>query len=50
MFYTLTSGYDFTGKTINVIDRPKWVKSVFVSPQGNIVLEVVRKGLLIVVK
>ena len=48
--YALTSGYDFTGKTINVIDKPKWVKSVAVSPQGDVVLEAVGKGLMIVVK
>lgn len=48
--YVLTSGYDFMGKTINVIDKPKWVKSVSVSPQGDVVLEAVGKGLMIVVK
>ena len=47
--YALTSGYDFTGKTINVIDKPKWVKSVSVSPQGDVVLAAVGNGFMVIV-
>ena len=36
--YALTSGFDFTGKTVNVVDQPGWVKSVSVDESGNLVL------------
>ena len=35
--YTLTSGIDFTGKTVNLIDEPKWVQRIAVK-NGNLVL------------
>ena len=47
--HTLTSTYDFTGKTVNLVDKPKWVKSVNVVG-GNIVLKANPKGLMVFVK
>lgn len=47
--YALTSGYDFTGKTVDVADSPKWVKGVTVVG-GNIVLEVKPRGTMIVIR
>ena len=47
--HTLTSTFDFTGKTVNIVDKPDWVKSVDVV-EGNLVLTVKPKGMLIVVK
>ena len=47
--HTLTSTYDFTGKTVNLVDKPKWVKSVDVVG-GNIVLKANPKGLMVFVK
>ena len=48
--YTLTSGLDFSGKTLNLVDKPKWVKSAEVDGSGNIVLTVLNRGLVIYVK
>ena len=48
--HTLTSGYDFTGKTVNLVDPPEWVASVSVDGSGNIVLTAKRKGLMFIVK
>ncbi len=36
--YQLTSGYDFTGKSINVENRPPWAASVLVDKSGNLVM------------
>ena len=36
--YTLTSGYDFTGKTINLVDPSGLVASIAIDGNGNIVL------------
>lgn len=47
--YTLTSGIDFTGKTVNLVDLPDWVQSVGVSG-GNIVLTVKPVGFVIIVQ
>ena len=47
--HSLTSTYDFTGKAVNLIDPPKWVKSVDVVG-GNIVLTAKPKGLMVFVK
>lgn len=47
--HTLTSTFDFTGKSVNLVDNPDWVKSVDVV-DGNLVLTVKPKGMLIVVK
>ena len=47
--HVLTSGYDFTGKTIQLVDAPDWVQSVNVV-DGNIVLSVKPKGLVVIVK
>lgn len=47
--YTLTSTFDFTGKTVNVVDKPDWVKSVEVV-DGNLVLAVNPKGFMMIVK
>jgi len=46
---TLTTGYDFTDTTLTLVDRPDWVKGVSVV-DGDIVLEVKRKGLVVIVK
>ena len=48
--YTLTSGLDFSGKTLNLVDRPKWVKSAAIDGSGNIVLTAHNRGLMIYVK
>lgn len=48
--YTLTSGYDFRAKTVNLVDSPKWVKGISVDTGGNIVLEVKPRGTMIVVR
>lgn len=47
--YTLTSTFNFTGKTVNVIDKPKWVKSVD-AVGGNIVLTAKPTGMILIVK
>ena len=44
--HTLTSGYDFTGKTVNLVDPPDWVQSVGIDV-GNIVLTVKPVGFII---
>ena len=44
--HTLTSGIDFTGKTVNLVEAPDWVQSVGVGG-GNIVLTVKPVGLVI---
>ena len=44
--YTLTSGMDFSGKTVNLVDKPDWVKSVDVV-DGNLVLTVKFVGFII---
>ena len=48
--FTLTSGWDFSGKTLNVVDRPKWVQSAEIDGSGNIVLAVKPRGTYIIVK
>ena len=45
--YTLTSGMDFSGKTVNLVDKPEWVRSVAVDAEGNLVLTTASKGLII---
>ena len=45
--YVLTSGCDFTGKTVNIVDKPDWVQSVTVDAEGNLVLTTASKGLII---
>ena len=47
--HTLTSTFDFTGKTVNLVDKPKWVKSVDIV-DGNLVLTVKPKGMMLIVK
>ena len=47
--HTLTSTFDFTGKTVNLVDKPDWVRSVDIV-DGNLVLTVKSKGLMILVK
>ncbi len=44
--YTLTSTFDFTGKAVNLVDKPDWVKSVDVV-DGNLVLTVKFGGFII---
>ena len=41
---------DFTGKTVNLIDRPKWARGVSVDENGNLMLAVISNGLVILVK
>ena len=48
--YTLTSAMDFTGKTVNLVDKPKWVKSIEVDEGGNLVLTAIPKGFMLIVK
>ena len=45
--YALTSGMDFSGKTVNLVDKPVWVRSVAVDAEGNLVLTTASKGLII---
>ena len=45
--YTLTGGMDFTGKTVNIVDRPDWVQSVEIDASGNLVAMVKHKGFII---
>ena len=47
--HTLTSGIDFTGKTVNLVDPPDWVQSVDIV-DGNLVLTVKSDGLMIFVQ
>ena len=47
--HTLTSTFDFTGKTVNLVDKPDWVRSVDIV-DGNLVLTVKPKGMMIIVK
>ena len=44
--YVLTSGLDFTGKTVNLVDPPDWVGRVDVV-NGNLVLTVKQDGTVI---
>ena len=46
--YTLTGGMDFTGKTVNIVDRPDWVQSVEIDASGNLVAMVKHNGLIII--
>ena len=46
--YTLTGGMDFTGKTVNIVDRPDWVQSVEIDASGNLVAMVKHNGLTII--
>lgn len=48
--HILTSGADFTGATVNLIDPPKWVKRVGVDGSGNVFVEAKPKGLMLIVK
>ena len=45
--HTLTSGMNFTGKTVNIVDRPDWVQSVEIDASGNLVAMVKHNGLII---
>lgn len=45
--YALTSGFDFTGKTVNIVDKPDWAQSVTVDASGNLVFTPKIKGLII---
>ncbi len=47
--YALTSTFDFTGKTVNLVDKPIWVKSVDVV-DGSLVLTAKPKGMILIVK
>ena len=49
--HILTSGIDFTGKTVDLADgNPDWVTGVSVDDSGNIVLNVEPTGLMIIVR
>ena len=48
--YALTSGFGIPdGTTVNVVDRPKWLKSVDVV-DGDLVMSVKPRGLVVIVK
>ena len=47
--YRLTSGIDFTGKTVSLVNSPKWVKGVRIV-DGDIVVEIKPTGLMLIVK
>ena len=48
--HTLTSGMNFTGKTVNLVTGPKWADGVSVDEGGNLVLAVKPMGTVLVVK
>ena len=48
--YVLTSTFNFTGKTVNLVNPPDWVKSVEVDGSGNLVMNVKQNGLMILVR
>ena len=48
--YVLTSGYDFTGKTINLVDPSGLVASIAVDGNGDIVIAPNVKGVIISVR
>ncbi|MBQ3289771.1 MAG: hypothetical protein IJH50_10210 [Kiritimatiellae bacterium] len=48
--YALTSGYDFTGKSVNLVDPSGLVASIAVDGNGNIVLAPNVKGVIISVR
>ena len=49
--HILTSGIDFTGKTVDLADgNPDWVTGVSVDDSGNIVLNVESNGTLIIIR
>ena len=48
--YTLTSGIDFTGKTVNLVDRPDWVLGTSVDTSGNLMLTTKKVGFMVIVK
>lgn len=48
--YVLTSTFDFTGKTVHLVNPPKWVKSVYVDGSGNLVMKLKQKGFMILVR
>ena len=48
--HILTAGADFTDATVNLVDKPKWVKSVDVDEGGNLVLTAILKGFMILVR
>ncbi len=49
--YTLTSGFDFTGKTLKLAtDSVKWAKSLSLDESGNIVLAVSDMALVVIVR
>lgn len=47
--YRLTSGIDFTGKTVSLVDPPQWVKDARIV-DGDIVLEIKPTGLMLIVR
>jgi len=47
--FALTSGMDFSGKTVNLIDKPDWVKGACIE-DGNIVLSVKQRGFKLIIK
>ena len=47
--YALTSGFDFTGKDLNLVDPPEWAKGLSVDASGNIVLRI-NRGTMIVIR
>ena len=47
--YVVTSGFNFTGKAINVLEKPDWVTAVRVDSSGNLAV-VPKIGLMILVK
>ena len=49
MVCQLTSGFDFTGKVVNLVDRPDWLKEVSVDADGNIVATIKSSGFILIV-
>lgn len=48
--HTLTTGYDFTGKNITLVDPPDWIQSIGKDASGNIVLDVKSNGTTIIMR
>ncbi|MBR4172156.1 MAG: hypothetical protein IKR48_10950 [Kiritimatiellae bacterium] len=47
--FTLTSGIDFSGKTVRLVDPPDWVLSAVVV-DGDLVLNVKQKGIVVIIR
>ena len=47
--YALTSGFNFTRRTVNIVDKPDWAQSVTVDASGNLVFKPKTKGFIVTI-